>query len=69
MPICEVDPWRFQYFENVACPPDVNISTEDFDSWEWFPAHRWIYHNLFIARTAGPARRSQRGLGLITNTG
>ena len=29
MPICEADPWRFQYFEHVDCPPDVRISTED----------------------------------------
>ena len=26
MPICEADPWRFQYFEHVACPDDVRIS-------------------------------------------
>ena len=32
MPICEVDPWRMQYFEHVACPADVLISTEDADS-------------------------------------
>ncbi len=38
MPICEADPWRFQYFENVACPDDVRISTEDPDSWKWYPA-------------------------------
>ena len=29
MPICEADPWRFQYFEDVPCPDDVLISTED----------------------------------------
>ena len=29
MPICEIDPWRMQYFERVACPADVLISTED----------------------------------------
>ena len=31
MPICEADPWRMQYFEHVACPADVLISTEDAD--------------------------------------
>jgi hypothetical protein len=53
MPICEVDPWRFQYFEDVECPPDVRISTEDADSWEWFPAHRWIYDKLAVALSQG----------------
>jgi len=28
MPICEVDPWRMQYFAHVACPADVLISTD-----------------------------------------
>ena len=23
MPICEADPWRFQYFEHVPCPENV----------------------------------------------
>jgi hypothetical protein len=49
MPICEADPWRLQYFENIPCPPDVRISTEDADSWEWYPRHRWIYDKLAVA--------------------
>lgn len=53
MPICEADPWRLQYFENVPCPPDVRISTEDPDSWEWYPQHRWIYDKLTVALTQG----------------
>ena len=53
MPICEVDPWRFQYFEDVECPADVRISTEDADSWEWFPEHRWIYDKLAVALSQG----------------
>ncbi|HUB46136.1 MAG TPA: hypothetical protein VMB73_14215 [Acetobacteraceae bacterium] len=53
MPICEADPWRFQYFENVPCPPDVRISTEDADSWEWYPRHRWIYDKLAVALSQG----------------
>jgi hypothetical protein len=53
MPICEADPWRFQYFDHVACPDDVRISTEDSDSWEWFPRHRWIYDKLAVALSQG----------------
>ena len=53
MPICEVDPWRFQYFEHVDCPPHIRISTEDADSWEWFPEHRWIYDKLAVALSQG----------------
>jgi hypothetical protein len=49
VPICEIDPWRFQYFESVACPPDVFIPTEDSDGWLWNPAHRWIYDKLAVA--------------------
>jgi hypothetical protein len=53
MPICEADPWRFQYFENIPCPDDVLISTEDSDSWMWYPAHRWIYDKLAVALSQG----------------
>jgi hypothetical protein len=53
MPICEADPWRMQYFEGVACPEDVRISTEDADSWEWYPAYRWIYDKLAVALSQG----------------
>lgn len=53
MPICEADPWRFQYFEGIPCPEDVRIPTEDADSWEWFPAHRWIYDKLAVALSQG----------------
>ena len=53
MPICEVDPWRFQYFENVACPADVLISTEDADSWLWYPRHRWVYDKIAVALSQG----------------
>ena len=53
MPICEADPWRFQYFENVPCPENVLISTEDSDSWMWYPAHRWIYDKLAVALSQG----------------
>jgi hypothetical protein len=56
MPICEVDPWRFQYFDHVKTA--ANIPTEDSDAWQWYPAHRWIYDKLAVALSqnldAGP---------------
>src|SRR4029079_7840714 len=45
--------WRFQYFEHIDCPPHIRISTEDADSWEWFPEHRWIYNKLAVALSQG----------------
>jgi hypothetical protein len=53
MPICETDPWRVQYFEGAACPPGVNVPTEDADAWEWNPEFRWIYDKIAIARNQG----------------
>jgi hypothetical protein len=55
MPICEIDPWRMQYFEHVACPADVFISTEDSDSWNWYPRHRWVYDKIAVALSQGLA--------------
>ena len=55
MPICEADPWRMQYFEGVACPENVRIPTEDFEAYEWNPAHRWVYNKLMIAESQGLA--------------
>ena len=51
MPICEVDPWRLQYFERADCPADVNIPTEDSDAWLWYPDHRWVYDKIAVARS------------------
>jgi hypothetical protein len=53
VPICEADPWRLQYFAHVACPEHVRISTEDADSWEWYPAYRWVYDKLAVALSQG----------------
>ena len=53
MPICEADPWRLQYFERAACPPDVNIPTEDSDAWLWYPKYRWVYDKLAVALSQG----------------
>ena len=53
MPICEIDPWRTQYFESTACPDDIFIPTEDSDAWSWNPRHRWVYDKLAVATTQG----------------
>jgi hypothetical protein len=55
MPICEADAWRLQYFERAACPPHVNIPTEDSDAWLWYPDHRWVYDKIAIALSQGLA--------------
>jgi hypothetical protein len=49
MPIHECDPWRLQYFEHVSCPDDLIIPTDDPDSWQLYPAHRWIYDKMAVA--------------------
>ncbi len=61
MPFCEADPWRLQYFEGVACPPDVRIPTEDPDAYEWYPQHRWIYDKLRCVPRRACTWRSARG--------
>lgn len=53
MPFCEADPWRKQYFEAVACPPEVRIPTEDPDAYQWNPAYRWVYNKLAVAESQG----------------
>ncbi|HYL71520.1 MAG TPA: hypothetical protein VEY89_09515, partial [Candidatus Dormibacteraeota bacterium] len=53
MPFCEADPWRLQYFEQVACPPQVRIPTEDPDAYQWYPAHRGVYDKLAVASSQG----------------
>jgi len=53
VPICEIDPWRLQYFERVACPADVFVPTEDSDAWLWNPRHRWVYDKLAVALSQG----------------
>jgi hypothetical protein len=53
MPIHECDPWREQYFRDIACPDDVVIPTDDPDAWTLYPAHRWIYDKLAVALSQG----------------
>jgi hypothetical protein len=55
VPICEIDPWRTQYFETTDCPADVFIPTEDSDAWLWNPDHRWVYDKLTVATRQGLA--------------
>ena len=53
VPVCEIDPWRMQYFTRVPCPADVFIPTEDSDAWLWNPTHRWVYDKLAVAMSQG----------------
>jgi hypothetical protein len=53
MPICERDPWRDQFFENVSCPDGVLVPTDDLDCWPWYPQYNWIYDKLKIATSQG----------------
>src|SRR6185437_5553481 len=51
MPIHEADPWRLQYFTHVETA--VDVTTEDSDAWQWYPAHRWVYDKLAVAESQG----------------
>jgi len=53
MPIYERDPWRAQYFENVRCPHNVVIATDDIDAWPWHPKFNWVYDKLKVAQSQG----------------
>jgi hypothetical protein len=53
MPICEIDPWRLQYFAAADCPADVHVPTEDADAWLWYTEHRWVYDKIAVARSQG----------------
>ena len=49
------DPWRVQFFRDVACPEGVTIAIDDLDCWEFFPSLRHIYDKLHVARSQGLA--------------
>lgn len=51
MPIIERDSWRQQYFENVVCPVNVDVPTEDADTYTMFPKYRHIFDRLFVAES------------------
>ena len=53
MPIYQTDPWRVQFFADVACPDDVIIPTKDWEAWTLYPRHRWIYDKLAVALSQG----------------
>nr|WP_294514020.1 hypothetical protein [uncultured Rhodopila sp.] len=53
MPIIERDVWRRQYFQNIPCPDDVVIPTDDVRAWPLYPSHRWIYDKLAVALSQG----------------
>jgi hypothetical protein len=55
MPICEIDPWRIQFFTHARCPAGVRIPTEDSDAWAWNSRYRWVYDRIAIARSQGLA--------------
>ena len=53
MPILQTDPWRTQFFADVACPGDTIIPTKDWEAWTLYPKHRWIYDKLAVALSQG----------------
>jgi hypothetical protein len=53
VPIVEKDPWRAQYFDGVACPPDVVIPTDDEEAYRLYPGLRWVYNKLLICESQG----------------
>ncbi len=53
MPIVEADPWRIQYFDNVECPDDLRIPTDDPDCYQLYPRHRWVYNKLAVCESQG----------------
>jgi hypothetical protein len=55
MPIYEADPWRAQYFDDVRCPAQVHIPTDDRLAYELHPQHRWVYNKLLVAKSQGLA--------------
>jgi hypothetical protein len=48
-----VDIWRWQYFEDIPCPPSVIIPVDDPTGWRFYPQHRTIYNKLFISDSQG----------------
>jgi hypothetical protein len=53
MPFEGVDPWRWQYFEGVACPASVVIPIDDPTGWCLYPKFRTVYDKLFICESQG----------------
>jgi hypothetical protein len=55
LPFLGVDPWRWQYFENVPCPRGLGIPIDEASAWELYPERRWIHNKIAIAATQGLA--------------
>lgn len=55
MPFLGVDPWRWQYFRDIACPRELGIPIDEASAWELYPELRWIHNKLTIAATQGLA--------------
>jgi hypothetical protein len=55
MPFPGVDPWRWQYFKDQHCPPDVVIPIDDASAWELHTGHRAIYNKLLVCESQGIA--------------
>ena len=53
MPFEGVDPWRWQYFEGVFCPPSVIVPVDDSTGWCLYPTFRRVYDKLFICDSQG----------------
>lgn len=53
MPFLGVDPWRWQYFRHVKCPPDLYIPIDEASAWTLYPELRWIHNKLEIAGSQG----------------
>ena len=53
MPFEGVDPWRWQYFEGVICPPSVIVPVDDPTGWRLYPTFRRVYDKLFICDSQG----------------
>lgn len=48
-----VDPWRWQYFQDIRCPPSVIIPVDDPTAWRLYPAYRHVYDKLFVCASQG----------------
>ncbi|MGH7003756.1 MAG: hypothetical protein ACREIP_07395 [Alphaproteobacteria bacterium] len=53
MPFLGVDPWRWQYFTPIRCPPGVSIPIDEASAWALYPELRWIHNKLEIAASQG----------------
>ena len=47
------DPWRTEYFAAHPVAPHVRIPITDDWSWQFYPAHRWVYNKLLVAESQG----------------